>query len=182
MNSDDSGETEKIVNFLECFYEDRIISNLLNKDKEIVYIDSYNITKEEKFISYLPHSGFHNQHGSLMNAIMLAYLTNRTLIVPPVLVYYFPPSYQFYHLYDNLKEILNIKSYRTNHCMKKSKNDDADDYIDGSYCRKRYSKYDKFTMLNWDQIFDLSQVKKYVRIVNRGFDEFSLDLFQKKFH
>ncbi|KAJ7690655.1 hypothetical protein B0H17DRAFT_1064314 [Mycena rosella] len=38
----------------------------------------------EKFISYLPHSGLHNQRIALENAIVLGALTNRTVLVPPI--------------------------------------------------------------------------------------------------
>ncbi|KAL0092645.1 hypothetical protein J3Q64DRAFT_1634385 [Phycomyces blakesleeanus] len=37
---------------------------------------------DEKYISFLPHSGLHNQLSSLTNALVLASLINRTLIVP----------------------------------------------------------------------------------------------------
>lgn len=37
----------------------------------------------ERFLSYLPHSGFHNQRIALTNAILLANMLNRTLLVPP---------------------------------------------------------------------------------------------------
>ncbi|KAF9650006.1 hypothetical protein BDM02DRAFT_1688632 [Thelephora ganbajun] len=38
----------------------------------------------EKFLSYLPHSGFHNQRIALENALVLARSLNQTLLVPPV--------------------------------------------------------------------------------------------------
>ncbi|KAJ7718006.1 hypothetical protein DFH07DRAFT_860711 [Mycena maculata] len=38
----------------------------------------------EKYISYLPHSGLHNQRIALENAIVLGALTNRTVLVPPI--------------------------------------------------------------------------------------------------
>ncbi|KAJ7251848.1 hypothetical protein B0H12DRAFT_636360 [Mycena haematopus] len=38
----------------------------------------------EKFLSYLPHSGLHNQRIALENAIVLGALTNRTVLVPPI--------------------------------------------------------------------------------------------------
>lgn len=38
----------------------------------------------EKYLSYLPHSGFHNQRIAFENALTLASLLNRTLIVPPI--------------------------------------------------------------------------------------------------
>ncbi|KAG0345721.1 hypothetical protein BG004_003203 [Podila humilis] len=43
----------------------------------------------EKFITFLPHSGFHNQRSELENALLLARLLNRTLIMPKV--YLGPP-------------------------------------------------------------------------------------------
>ncbi|OBZ86060.1 hypothetical protein A0J61_05883 [Choanephora cucurbitarum] len=38
----------------------------------------------EKFLSYFPHSGFHNQRIELENALLLAAYLNRTLLVPSV--------------------------------------------------------------------------------------------------
>ncbi|KAI0665894.1 hypothetical protein C8Q78DRAFT_1083466 [Trametes maxima] len=38
----------------------------------------------ERFIAYLPHSGFHNQRIALENALVLATILNRTLLLPPV--------------------------------------------------------------------------------------------------
>lgn len=38
----------------------------------------------EKYMTYLPHSGFHNQRIALENAIVLSTLLNRTLIMPPI--------------------------------------------------------------------------------------------------
>ncbi|RIA95679.1 hypothetical protein C1645_757003 [Glomus cerebriforme] len=159
--------------------------------------DSINITfpsdsNEEKFLTYLPHSGFHNQHGALMNSIMMAYLTNRTLILPPVLVYYYPSFNDFYTLYDKLNKTIKIKTYRMNHCSESDLltdddngriNDDNVDNIFNSQilCNKRYSKYDKFTMVDWEQIFDFSEIRKYVKMIHRGYD-FSLDTLNQKFN
>jgi hypothetical protein len=41
---------------------------------------------QEKYLSYLPHSGFHNQRIELENALLLATYLNRTLLVPPVML------------------------------------------------------------------------------------------------
>jgi GDP-fucose protein O-fucosyltransferase len=38
----------------------------------------------ERYLSYLPHSGFHNQRIALENALVLSRLLNRTLLVPPI--------------------------------------------------------------------------------------------------
>ncbi len=39
---------------------------------------------DEKFLAYLPHSGFHNQCIALENALTLSYMLIRTLTVPPI--------------------------------------------------------------------------------------------------
>ncbi|KAI3646040.1 hypothetical protein MP228_008968 [Amoeboaphelidium protococcarum] len=44
------------------------------------------INSNTKYLAYLPHSGFSNQVGELENAIMLAKLSNRTLIIPPLYI------------------------------------------------------------------------------------------------
>ncbi|KAI9255559.1 hypothetical protein BY458DRAFT_519981 [Sporodiniella umbellata] len=41
---------------------------------------------QERYLSYLPHSGFHNQRIELENALLLASYLNRTLLVPPVML------------------------------------------------------------------------------------------------
>ena len=38
----------------------------------------------EKYLAYLPHSGFHNQRIALENVLVLASLLNRILLLPPV--------------------------------------------------------------------------------------------------
>jgi hypothetical protein len=43
------------------------------------------LADEEKFMYYAPHSGFNNQVMELRNALTIAKILNRTLIVPPVL-------------------------------------------------------------------------------------------------
>ncbi|KAF5176363.1 O-fucosyltransferase [Thalictrum thalictroides] len=40
---------------------------------------------EEKFLWFSPHSGFNNQFSELKNAILIASILNRTLIIPPIL-------------------------------------------------------------------------------------------------
>jgi hypothetical protein len=52
---------------------------------------------DARFLSYLPHSGLHNQRIALENALVLAALLNRTLVVPPARLgsaplHYAPPQ------------------------------------------------------------------------------------------
>jgi hypothetical protein len=48
-------------------------------------ISSRALIPGEKFLWYAPHSGFSNQLSEFKNAILMAAILNRTLIVPPVL-------------------------------------------------------------------------------------------------
>ena len=55
--------------------------------------EKYNIKEEmtskfaqEKYITYLPHSGLHNQRIALENAVFMAWALNRTLILPPLIL------------------------------------------------------------------------------------------------
>ena len=41
--------------------------------------------RQHKFLLYAAHSGFGNQELSLRRALLVAYVLNRTLVVPPVL-------------------------------------------------------------------------------------------------
>ncbi|GBB94864.1 hypothetical protein RclHR1_02430005 [Rhizophagus clarus] len=139
---------------------------------------------EEKFLTYLPHDEFHHQRQALMNAIMLSYITNRTLIIPPILIYYVPRATTFYPLYNALNTVIKAKKYREEHCYKDDMNDgnDVNVYSTHSFCDNTiYSKYNDFTMLNWDQLFDFNELKKHVKIVNRGYD-FSLESLKYNFN
>jgi hypothetical protein len=42
------------------------------------------VTATQKYLAYLPHSGFHNERVELQNALMLAHLLDRALVVPRV--------------------------------------------------------------------------------------------------
>ncbi|KAG9070288.1 hypothetical protein KI688_009625 [Linnemannia hyalina] len=58
-------------------------------DKEEEEEKRINQDPTTKYITFLPHSGFHNQRTELENALLLARLLNRTLIMPKV--YLGPP-------------------------------------------------------------------------------------------
>ncbi|GBC09817.1 hypothetical protein RclHR1_09130007 [Rhizophagus clarus] len=125
------------------------------------------ILTEEKFITYLPHSQFHNQLIELKNAIVIAYLTNRTLIVPSILqsdhhTLNIAHS-RLYNLYHQIINYTNIKKDRLLCDVKYS-----------DYCSSEYKKYDSFELINWEEIIDFNWVKNYVKIIHRGYD-FSIE-------
>ncbi|KAI8065303.1 hypothetical protein BC940DRAFT_304698 [Gongronella butleri] len=59
---------------------------------------------DEKYISYMPHSGLHNQRIALINAAMIALALNRTLIMPELnlgFATYWRPSIPLAHRLDD---------------------------------------------------------------------------------
>ncbi|CAG8573872.1 31908_t:CDS:1, partial [Racocetra persica] len=124
-----------------------------------------NLDHGEKFLTYLPHSGFSNQLTSLKNAIILSYITNRTLIIPPILFAKIPHKGK--KLYKTLNESATIKKARllcsTNHTI---------------FCSDEYNRYDSFSLMNWSNLFDFTFVRKHIRVINRGYD-FNLQTLEK---
>ncbi|KAJ6558502.1 hypothetical protein DFH09DRAFT_1163020 [Mycena vulgaris] len=59
-----------------------------NTEIQVIPFNPFEVSRQfhssEKFLSYLPHSGLHNQRIALENAIVLGALTNRTVLVPPI--------------------------------------------------------------------------------------------------
>ncbi|GAA6006516.1 hypothetical protein JCM10207_004959 [Rhodosporidiobolus poonsookiae] len=55
---------------------------------------------DERFLGYLPHSGFHNQRSALVNALYLGALLNRTVLVPPIWAGWAPAS----DFYEDLQQ------------------------------------------------------------------------------
>ncbi|GBB95784.1 hypothetical protein RclHR1_02610021 [Rhizophagus clarus] len=136
-------------------------SHLLNKDKEIVYIDidSYNITEEEKFISYLPHSGFHNQRISVENAIFLAWYLNRTLILPPLMFFSGIPPFGMAP-FDQLSQRLSQ--------LKPNQNNFTE-------CEKNQCVTANYTLYHWEELMSMKWIKQHVKIVHRtDFDDKNL--------
>ncbi|CAO3702960.1 unnamed protein product [Rhizopus stolonifer] len=74
------------------FYNHQLIlhyQNTIQKEIPVIFPAAFDIHRphnQEKFLSYLPHSGFHNQRIELENALLLASYLNRTLLVPPVML------------------------------------------------------------------------------------------------
>ena len=69
----------------------QLVSKNPNEANEVSQVnDSHSLESDlgislgEKYISYLPHSGFHNQRIAFENALVLAFALRRTLLVPPI--------------------------------------------------------------------------------------------------
>ncbi|KAF0521123.1 ciga protein [Gigaspora margarita] len=104
-------------------------------------------TDQEKYLTYLPHSGFHNQRISLINAIFLAWFLNRTLIIPPPLLYKnhaLIPMRYFDRLYKDLSK------------LKLCKNNSLKNFNEESYIG-----YD------WEELMDFTFLKRNIKYFKR---------------
>ncbi|CAG8533740.1 13739_t:CDS:1 [Ambispora leptoticha] len=115
-----------------------------------------NKNNEEKFITYLPHSGFHNQRISLENAIFLAWYTNRTLIVPPVILGRQIPWSPNQSFAIRLARLNATKNF-----------DDCHSFLASKQYTQCIREYQSYTLFPWDELMDLSSIRNHVSIINR---------------
>ncbi|KAI8145407.1 hypothetical protein BJV82DRAFT_603555 [Fennellomyces sp. T-0311] len=125
--------------------------------------------ESERYISFYPHSGFHNQRISLVNALMLAERLNRTLLMPPVVLG--EPIH--WRKYDSLESF--------HRRMTKAHLDSCREYINESdnapeKCQSSF----RYTSLRWDRLFDLSAIKQRIRIRYR--DDYDRSYLQRKYN
>ena len=57
--------------------------------QKIVINECADLSADETFLMYSAHSGFSNQYGEVTEALLLAHLLNRTLVLPKVQAHYF---------------------------------------------------------------------------------------------
>ena len=113
--------------------------------------------KAEKFLSYLPHSGFHNQRIELENALLLAAYLNRTLLVPPV--YLASPAMPWLR-YEKLHERLLFQTKNgLDHCVTL----DASDMPLPSECLNNF----RWTNVPWSFFYDMKALARQVPLVFR---------------
>ncbi|KAI9258828.1 hypothetical protein BDA99DRAFT_440708 [Phascolomyces articulosus] len=112
---------------------------------------------EEKFLTYLPHSGFHNQRIELENALLLASYLNRTLLLPPVFLG--NPAMPWLR-YDKMYERLLLQTKRgLDHCPQLGPDEPLP-----SECLN----YFRWTQVPWSFFYDLKKgIQDNVRIIFR---------------
>ncbi|KAF9432316.1 hypothetical protein BGZ76_010969 [Entomortierella beljakovae] len=102
----------------------------------------------ERYLAYLPHSGFHNQRISLENGLLLAKYLNRTLLIPPV---YLGPATEW-RLFDILHRRIMLQTKRgLDHCGKLPRGDPLP-----AECLNYYT----WTSLEWSFFYDLEKIGK----------------------
>lgn len=115
---------------------------------------------EEKYLAYLPHSGFHNQRIAFENALVLSRLLNRTLLVPPVRLGNRPLPYK---LYEELSVLLaNSTKDDLRHCITTEEEKEEDQEVSAE-CLDYY----EYTHVPWDWLVDLGPIKAEQKLIQR---------------
>ncbi|KAL0093910.1 hypothetical protein F4703DRAFT_1731294 [Phycomyces blakesleeanus] len=114
----------------------------------------------EKFISYLPHSGFHNQRTALVNALFVAKNLGRTLLVPPVVLGDSVGWKEFDELlatYQNTdkSELSECKEHLQTYYSGEQERENLPDKCQASY---------KYTSLRWDRMFNMTRIKQTIAV------------------
>lgn len=110
----------------------------------------------EKYMAYLPHSGFHNQRIALENALLLARMLNRTLLVPPIRL---GKGIISYHPFDKLYQLVSSSGKDgMSHCNFPEASDslpvDCHDHFD-------------YTFVPWNWMVNFSTIDASQRLVYR---------------
>ncbi|KAI0630084.1 hypothetical protein C8Q77DRAFT_1038319, partial [Trametes polyzona] len=117
---------------------------------------SYDAT--DRYLAYLPHSGFHNQRIALENALTLARILNRTLLLPPVRLgepLSYAPFDDLYQMFaDSGKEDLQ-------HCVQQP--------LHGPRRAPECEEYYSYTEISWNWLVDLSGLGQAQRLLE-GWD------------
>nr|CAG8599143.1 6799_t:CDS:1 [Entrophospora candida] len=105
-------------------------------------------------MTFVPHSGFHNQRIGLENAIFVAWFLNRTLIVPPALLLtkFRVPLGRMIKWSKYLKAE-SVDSICGNIKINKEK----------KKCKEFHSSY---TLYPYDQLFDFTFIRQNLKIIN----------------
>lgn len=112
----------------------------------------------ERFLAYTPHSGYHNQRISLENALTLAFILGRTLLLPPVWLGHAIP----YVTFDKLQRRLQMASKAGLDRCKELGEGGSEDPIP-----RECEGYFDWTHVHWDFLVDLKEVGELVPLRNR---------------
>lgn len=115
-------------------------------------------SSNEKFLAYSPHSGYHNQRISLENALTLAFMLRRTLLLPPVWLGHAIPYISF----DKLQRRLQMANKAGLERCREMGEGGSDDPIP-----RECEGYFDWTLVHWDFLVDLKVARSKVTIRDR---------------
>ncbi|KAI8580239.1 hypothetical protein K450DRAFT_173937 [Umbelopsis ramanniana AG] len=126
------------------------------------------VSVDEQYLAFFTHSGFQNQLIQVENAILLAWYLNRTLLLPRAL-FGQPFGWSLFdklHIEHQLRDVTHSPAQA---CIQH----DAELERYGVECPEP----SRYTMMPFDEIFDLDWAKQHVRIVSR--DDMSYEWMEK---
>lgn len=121
-------------------------------------VTSFSAEPTDLYLTYLPHSGFHNQRISLENALVLAVLLNRTLIIPPVRLSSNPIPYL-----PTRKLVSVIESSNDPALNPCPSGEDIDSILDTASC----NPYHDFIHLSWRHLMPIDHLLNRTSFVER---------------
>ncbi|EPB87395.1 hypothetical protein HMPREF1544_05821 [Mucor circinelloides 1006PhL] len=134
--------------------------HILNKKiLPVEYPDAFEFHRphvNEKFITYLPHSGFHNQRIELENALLLASYLNRTLLLPSV--YLGNPAFPWLR-FDKMYERLLLQTKQGLEYCSLIRPDEP--------LPTECLNYPRWTTVPWTFFYNFEKLNQKVRIVFR---------------
>ncbi|CEP09410.1 hypothetical protein [Parasitella parasitica] len=134
--------------------------NILNKEiLPVEYPDAFVFHTphvNEKFVTYLPHSGFHNQRIELENALLLASYLNRTLLLPSV--YLGSPAFPWLR-FDKMYERLLLQTKQGLEYCSLIRPDEP--------LPTECLNYPRWTTVPWTFFYNFDKLRQKVRIVFR---------------
>lgn len=117
---------------------------------------SYTPALTDRYLTWLPHSGFHNQRVSLENALIMARMLNRTLIIPPIRL----GKVIRYGDFDKLHRHIALSTkIGLEHCAYAT--------IRTSFTPRECIGYSEYTMIPWSALIDMHAVSHIVPIIER---------------
>ncbi|KAI9487015.1 MAG: hypothetical protein EXX96DRAFT_551515 [Benjaminiella poitrasii] len=109
---------------------------------------------EERYLAYLPHSGLSNQRIELANALLLAHMLKRTLIIPPAFLGTVFGWMKREQLTDRLEWLTTPKNF-PQICQRPTPGR-LRSYVQRSRC----SEYRHFGILPWTELHDFSSLEQ----------------------
>lgn len=113
---------------------------------------------QERYLAYLPHSGLSNQRIELANALLLAHMLNRTLIIPPAFLGNVFGWMGREQLEERLEWLTTPKDF-PKLCQRPTPAK-LSSYIQRSRC----GQYRHFGVLSWEELHDFSPLTNDVRL------------------
>ncbi|CAG8443993.1 4276_t:CDS:1 [Ambispora gerdemannii] len=136
-------------------------------------IPDYKIPKGKKaegelFLAYLTHGQFNNQRVELENALLLSYLLNRTLIIPPIIFGKKNPWKPFNTLYKNIN---NLNKSGLERCPSALANNEI---------LKDCKEYNSWTIMPWDSFYEFVSLTEELGIRYIFAENFSLEWLMQR--